>query len=338
MDNKSIVFLKPKINPLFEENDMITQQFAAVRVYIASILFMILTMAVFGCTAAQRSSHIHQDPEPLPAYRQGTTFVYADGAWETVNAVAPNIVTWKDHRGYTSNGTPDFTRRRIYYQTRARQGTRTFGPREDLVFRSKEVLWPLKIGNRASYTETGTWIDKRDGSEHSYRNHWSCEATGIERVAVPAGEFSTWKISCTRYNVSGQSVQSRPKEIKTWYYAPEIGHYVLVTHNYLYDKPSRRQELLAVLPPKEILPTRARRKMERSFQKAMEHKVSGSSASWSIASAAASGGTTPYGTFKLEDGTFCRRYVQELNLSDDQQTYFGLACRDSKGRWDIPRR
>lgn len=317
---------------------MVAHPFIGIRVYITSILFMMLTMMVLGCTAAQRSAYTHQNSEPLPGYRQGTTFVYADGTWESVSAVVPNIVTWKDHRGYTSNGTPDFTRRRIYYQTRTRQGTRTFGPREDLMIRSKEVLWPLKIGNRASYTETGTWIDKRDGSEHFYRSQWSCEVAGIERVKVAAGEFNTWKITCTRYNVSGQGLQSRAKEIKTWYYAPEIGHYVLVTRDYLYDKPSRRKELLAVLPPKEILPTRARKKMERSFQKAMEHKLSGSASSWSIASGAASGGTTPYGTFKLENGTFCRRYVQDLKFSGEQQTYYGLACRDDRGRWDIPRR
>ena len=148
----------------------------------------------------------------------------------------------------------------------------------------------------------------------------------------------TWKIACTRYNLSSKGVQSRAKEIKVWYYAPQIGHYVLVTREYLYDKPSRRKELLAVLPPQKILPARARKKMERSFQKAMEHKLSGRIASWATASAAASGSTTPYGTFKLEDGTFCRRYVQDLKVSGEQQTYYGLACRDAEGRWSIPRR
>jgi hypothetical protein len=339
MDNQSIVFLKPKMSTLFEEKDMITQQFTTVRVYLTSILFLVLTLVFWGCTTAQRYSSANQNPEPLPVYRQGTTFVYADGTWETVKAVAPNIVTWKNHRGYTSNGTPDFTHRRIYYKTRTRQGTRTFGPRKDLILSGNETLWPLKIGNTASYTETGTWTDKRDGSQHTYRSHWSCEVDGIERVAVPAGEFDAWKISCTRYNVSGGGVQSGPKEIKTWYYAPQAGHYVLITRNYLYDKPSRRLELLAVLPPREGLPAQARKKMARSFQKAMEHRVSGDPAFWSLSSTAAiSGGTTPYGTFKLADGTFCRRYVQDLNLADDQQTYYGMACRDPKGRWGIPRR
>ena len=317
---------------------MILPQFTAVRIYLTSTLFLLLIIVVLGCTAAQRYSPANQNPEPLPVYRQGTTFVYSDGTWETVAAVAPNIITWKDHRGNISNGTPDFTRRRIYYQTRSRQGTRTFGPREDLILSGSEMLWPLKIGNTASYTETGTWTDKRDGSQHSYRSHWSCEVDGIERVAVPAGEFDAWKIRCTRYNVSGRSVQSRPKEIKTWFYAPRVGHHVLVTRNYLYDKPSRRQELLAVLPPQEGLPEQARKKMAYSFQKAMEQQISGDPAFWSLSSTNVSGGTTPYATFKLADGTFCRRYVQDLNLADDRQTYYGMACRDSRGRWGVPLR
>ncbi len=316
---------------------MMKQQFILVRVRFTLVFLTILALEIAGCAAGQRSFLPNQSSEPLPVYRLGTTFVYSDGTWETVAAVAANIVTWKDQRGYTANGTPDFTRRPIYYQTRTRKWTRTYKPREDLMVRGKETLWPLKIGNRASYTETGTWTDKRDGSQHFYSNNWSCEVAGTERVAVAAGEFDTWKITCTRSSVSGPSALSRPKEIKIWYYAPEIGHYVLVTSNYLYDKSSRRQELLAVLPPKEVFPAQARRKMDESFQEAMEHRVSGAPALWSLSNAA-SGGITPYGTFKLEDGTYCRRYVQELNLSDDHQIYYGLACRDSDGRWDVPRR
>ena len=313
---------------------MISQQFIGVRAHLN--IALMLTLTLVGCTTTQRTSLPGQNFEPLPVYRQGTTFVYSDGTWETITAAASNIVTWEDHRGHTSTGTPDFTRRRIFYQTRTRQGTRIFGARENIVARGSDSLWPLKIGNKASYTERGTWKDKRNGSEHTYRAHWSCEVTGIERVAVPAGEFDTWKIVCSRYN-SSRSPRSRPRQIKTWFYAPQISHFVLVTSKYFYDKPSRRQELLAVVPSRENLPKYARRKMDDSFQKALEYQVSGASTVWSLASAAASGGTTPYGTFKLEDGTFCRRYVQDLDFSGDKKTYYGMACRDSRGRWDIPK-
>jgi surface antigen len=317
---------------------MATQKYIGAKARVAAVTSLILTLAAISAMASTHAGSAKPNFETLPAYRPGTTFVYSDGTWETVAAVTPHAVIWRDHRGYTSSRTPDFTRRPISYQTRTRQGTRTFGPRENIIAGGQQSIWPLKIGKKASFTERGTWIDKKDGSEHAYRTHWSCEVAGKKRVAVPAGEFDTWKITCTRYNVSRRTSRSQPREVKTWYYAPQIGHYVLVTRKYFYDKPARRQEMLAVLPSKEILPTHARRKMENTFQTAMEYKVSGAPDLWSLSSKAVSGGTTPYGTFKLEDGTFCRRYVQELKLSDDRQIYYGLACRDRKGKWVIPRR
>jgi hypothetical protein len=312
------------------------RQFILIRIPV--MLFLtILALTIAGCTAAPQSSRSNPASEPLPVYRQGTTFVYSDGTWETVAAVAANVVTWKDYRGYTATGTPDFTHRPVYYETHTRTGTRTFKPREDLIVMGNPTLWPLSAGKRASYTEVGTWTEKQDGSQNSYSNTWSCEVAGTERVAVAAGEFETWKIICTRSSVFAPGARPRPEEIKTWYYAPQIGHYVLATSNYLYDKASRRQELLAVLPPQEDLPAQARSKMNESFQNALERQMSGAPAFWSMPGTA-SGEITPSGTFKLAHGTYCRRYVQELNLPHDQQTYYGLACRDSDGRWDIPRK
>ena len=317
---------------------MNSQQHIGVRFLVFSIILMMPVSAIFIGPNAQSASLPGQNFQPLPVYHPGTTFVYSDGTWETVIAAEPNVVSWKDHRGNTSTGTPDFTRRRLQYQTKTRQGARVFGPRENIIVKHRESIWPLEVGKKASFTERGTWVDKRDGSEHAYRAHWSCEVEGAERIVVPAGEFDTWKIVCSRY-ASSRNARSQLREIKTWYYAPQIGHFVLSNSRYFYNQSPRQLELLAVLPPKESLPSQARRKMDNSFQKAMEHQKSGSSVVWSIANPAASGGITPYGTFKLEDGTFCRRYVQNLNLSGaDQQAYYGLACRDAGGRWDIPRR
>ena len=64
-----------------------------------------------------------------------------------------------------------------------------------------------------------------------------------------AGDFDTFKIVCKRYYVSMNKNKSNLREVKTWNYAPQVGHYVLATTKYYYDKKPRRQELLAVLPP-----------------------------------------------------------------------------------------
>ena len=291
----------------------------------------------YGLAAAQQGTGNKLPSVPLPTYKVGTTFIYSDGAWETVTAIAPGMVTWTNHRGVISSRSPDFTYRAAKWQSRTRRGTRQYTARNDLLVHKPTSLWPLKLSNAASYSETGIWQLKEEPA-NSYRANWSCRVEGIERASVMAGEFDTWKIVCTRYSVPKPSGTPRARETKTWYYSPEIEHYVLMTSRYYYDKPSRRQELLAVLPPYDGIPVAARRKMNKSFQQAMEYKKSGESVSWSAPQAAVSGEIIPRGTFQLADGRYSRRYVQRLNLPDGQRTYYGMAVRNSKGVWDIPRR
>jgi hypothetical protein len=311
------------------------------KIDVTFIIFIVFILTFFflipyGYTTTQLAgSKVH--PVPLPVYEKGSTFIYSNGTWETVTASSPELVTWRNHRGYVSSGSPDFTRRRADWQTKTRQGTRQFGPRKDIWIKKKTSLWPLQVGNVASYAETSS-LRLKDESEKTSRYNWACEVAGTERVSVMAGEFDTWKIVCKRYSGKKVSSKSSVIEIKTWYYAPEIGHYVLTTRQSFSGKPARRLELLALLPPLDGLSASARGRMQTSFQKAMEYKRSGESLPWAIPNTGISGEITPTNTFKLEDGRFCRRYVQKLMLPESQRTYYGMAVRNSKGVWVIPRR
>ena len=138
-----------------------------IRAVVVFLILIIPVGAVFTGTGAKSAALQDQDSQPLPVYQAGTTFVYSNGTWETVTAAELNVVSWKDHRGKTSTGTPDFTRRRLQYRTKTRQGTRVFGPRENITVKGYESIWPLAVGKKASYTERGTWRDKRDGSAHA---------------------------------------------------------------------------------------------------------------------------------------------------------------------------
>jgi hypothetical protein len=302
-----------------------------------AIILAFLISTALSCTTTPPSSGPELGPVPLPAYKAGTTFIYSDGAWETVTATSPGMVTWINHRGVTSSGSPDFTYRAAKWQGRTAQGTRQFTARKYLMVEQSASLWPLKHANAASYSETGSWQRKGEPANF-YLADWSCRVEGTEQVSVMAGEFDAWKIVCTRYSVPGATGTARARETKTWYYSPEIEHYVLMTSSYYYDRPSRRQELLAVLPPNDGIPIDARRKMSKSFQLAMEFKKSGESVLWSGPQAAVSGEIIPKGTFKLADGSYSRRYVHRLNLPEGQRTYYGMAVRDSNGVWSIPRR
>jgi hypothetical protein len=160
----------------------------------------------------------------------------------------------------------------------------------------------------------------------------------METVSVLAGEFDTWKIICKRYAGKRFSAKSRLREIKTWHYAPEIGHYVLATRQYYTGKPPKRLELLAVLPPMSELSASEKRILQSKFQKALEFKKSGESLKWSLPQSTLSGEIMPTGTFRLDTGKFARRYVQIYNRPQGRQTYYGMAVRDAKGNWVILRR
>ncbi len=303
-------------------------------IMIVSIVFLFLVIPC-GYTATKLAgSRAHA--VPLPVYKEGTTFIYSNGTWETVSASSPGWVTWRNHRGYVSGGSPDFTRRRADWQTSTSQGTRQFGPREDLWIKQKISLWPLQIQNTAAYAETSTWR-RQNEPEKTLRHNWSCEVNGTERIVVMAGEFDTWKIVCKRYSGKKVSSKSRTREIKTWYYAPAIGHYVLTSSRYFTGKQAKRLELLAVLPPLNGLSAPARSRMESAFQKAMEFKKSGQTVTWALPGKAVSGEITPTATFRLANGSFSRRYIQKLKLPNGQRTYYGMAVRDTKGVWIIPR-
>ena len=78
--------------------------------------------------------------------------------------------------------------------------------------------------------------------------------------------------------------------------------------------------------------------MTEAFQIALEHKKSGETSAWSAPDNALSGQIMPTGTFRLADGSYSRRYVQKMTLPDGQRTYYGMAVRNSKGVWTVPRR
>ena len=305
---------------------------------LAIYVFTVATLTTYSCIIANGTTAPDHGAVPLPSYTKGTTFVYSNGMWETVLGTATDSVTWLNHRRDISSGSPDFTLRRTLWETDTRRGTRQFGPRDDLIVKSETSLWPLRVGNIANFTEAGTWIDKKEVVENPYRRDWSCSVEGTEHISVMAGDFDTWKIECKRYHVSGSKSQSQIRESDTWYYAPEVGHYVLMTVKYPAKNNSRRLELLAVLPPLDHLLPAARSALNRSFQQALEFKKSGESSLWSDSSTGISVETTPAGTFRAPDGSFCRRYVQKLSLPAGKQTYYGMAVRGADRLWFVPQR
>lgn len=295
--------------------------------------YMLPALITLAIILLEGSGEAYTD-SALPVYRTGTTFVYGDGGWETVLSAVAGRVEWKNHRGERYSGSTDFTRRPSDWRNRRLQVRRTYETRTDLFLKPPTSLWPLREGKKAGFVEKGFWTEE-DGASRSYSAQWACEVVGREDERVPAGTFDTWKIECRRYSVSS-NLRSTLRQVNTWFYSPEVGHYVAKENRYTSGKPPKRRELVAITPPYELMSSAVREQIDRSFQAALEKNGRGEPAVWQYPQDQFSGTTKPTDTFRLANGTYCRRYAQTINQARNAHVYYGLACRNAEGIWYVP--
>jgi hypothetical protein len=150
----------------------------------------------------------------LPEYRPGDTFIYSDRRVETAERIETRDVIWR-----TANG-QRFTRPRNFVVPPIEWSTpRTRGRR--IVRGDHAQLWPLEAGRTVRFR---TLTEVRSDTEPMRRfpELWSCTASGLQRVDVPAGRFDTQQIRCDRYSPDTMRVQRRV----IWYYSADVGHYI----------------------------------------------------------------------------------------------------------------
>ena len=73
--------------------------------------------------------------------------------------------------------------------------------------------------------------------------------------------------------------------------------------------------------------------MDMALNKALEVNMSGDTRTWTNPDSHRSAAFTPVKTYQDKSGAFCREYRKSVDTSGQQETTFGLACRDDKGTW-----
>lgn len=309
-------------------------------IYLTGLVFLVSSCASTAPTnmTPTESNKLGLEPAPLPRYQVGTKFVYSNGTWETVAGVTNNEVEWINHRNNQSAGTADFTYKRSRWQTRDRHGQRQFSQADFILGEMTTTLWPLKPGNKTRYDEIGTWYTE-SGAERNYDNYWSCEVLGTEKVSVAAGDFDTWKITCKRYPNKFRST-SKTREYRTWYYAPSINHWVVEERDYNGYRENRRKELAAVLPDLSNYTNREGElvSIKKQFQNTLESAGRENTNIWKNSDNKLIVGITPKRAFRDVNGGICRQYEQVFTEAGTVYEYPGIACRNDKGRWIVPRR
>jgi surface antigen len=270
----------------------------------------------------------------LPGYVPGEYFVYDDGTSVLVTGVAQGLVSWKHHNGSVSQGYPNFVIPALSWRsaTHSSQGTTAAPP---------DFLWPLAAGNQGRFTFHQT-LSTVDGAppEQSSRN-WVCAVEGTSRVNVPAGEFDTVVIACKGYaraegagGVTGflERVEEFFGVVRLFYYAPELGHYVLREDRQM-GLPKSRRALVSNSFNSTLLPENDQRRLNDTLQAALSKNLDGVATHWVSRSGTVSAMLVPYRSFRGEKGQLCREYRSTYNVKGRIGQHTREVCRQPDGRW-----
>lgn len=264
-------------------------------------------------------------PAPLPTYNAGDMYYYSNGWRETVVRAEGETVDLINSR---KRKLVNF--RSFFIPTPYLEGSTKEFFKESRV--STNALWPLAVGKSVRFSTEGRSVSKENGRESKYTQNWSCSVDGTERVRVLAGEFDTYVISCQRRSSRGKWWQTY-----TYYYAPELGTYVM--RRSLHKKNGERvRELTALRPTLKNEPQNVRTSIIRNWQNALEYSQSGEAKRWSDPKTGTATSVTPLATYKAQNGQFCRTYKQHITRNAITRLYAGVACRTDKLKWRTPRR
>ncbi len=270
-------------------------------------------------------SGIAPDGAPVPVYSVGDTYVYSDSTTATVVRVDNDVVVWQSgdgergasHWNFIRPGvTSPFSRPRLRYD----------------VGSAADEIWPLQVGKTVSFSAKPIIAQASvDTDAQPAGQLWQCGVGGAEQVAVAAGRFDTIRITCqTAEPFAGQAVE------RTWFYAPELRHYVRLDERYAASRPVESVELVAIRLEGVDWPPAARAGLDRALQAALETTPKGKRIEWK--SSAVETRVTISPTAERRDApSYCRTFVQKVRESDGEtRIYPGLACREVSGEWVIP--
>jgi len=107
----------------------------------------------------------------------------------------------------------------------------TQGSGKRLISNVQGKLFPLEVGSRTTFKSTVSM----DRPPYAWEADWACEVTGVRQIEVPAGNFATFDVICTRAGVDENRFS----------YAPDLGHWVVSTTRERADAPPRSRQLVS---------------------------------------------------------------------------------------------
>lgn len=292
------------------------------------IIVAVGLIAVIGGCQAGRQSNVNsysEDPElpaaGLPEYAVGEYFAFDNGRTAVVTAVSNQQVTWRYNNGATSTGYRNFILPALTWKsTGSRSKAASNAP--------ADMLWPLATGNRGQYQSHQT-ITRNDPAESTQLSRqWYCSVEGTQRVSVPAGSFDTYVIACERYSSTGQSWRAT----RRYYYAPDIGHYVIREDQYR-GRPGRVRRLIAHGFNSTFLPKPDQISLNRKLQKTLNNNPDGVPSTWTSQPGDLTARLVPVNSYAGPNGSQCRDYYSLYNVKGRVHKNERSVCRQPDGLW-----
>ena len=297
------------------------------RFCIVVMAFLSILLLSTGCQTIDRlrvQAEVDQDllqKTRLPDYVPGEYFVYDDGTSALVTSVSDGLVSWKHHNGATSKGYPNFIIPDLTWSSANRfsQG-RTSAP--------PDLLWPLAVGKRAQFEFTQTITPKDGRAPEQIDRNWICSVEGTKRVTVPAGEFDTVVIACNRFSTASRSWRAT----RRFYYAPEVGHYVIREDQHRRRADTRR-ELAAYGFNSTVLSKRDQAKLNKTLQAALSKNRDGRASFWRSRSGDISAMLVPVASYTGPENQACREYRSVYSVKGRIREHARDVCRQADGSW-----
>lgn len=255
----------------------------------------------------------------LPTYRMGDAYTYSSGRTETVEKLLGDRVVWRNDLDSIFERYRNFIFPSASTRTDRGAVVREFNVPPD-------TLWPLVPGARRQFkSEVKVKLDGQKGERLFYRE-WICTVVGKARVEVQFGSFDSVEVTCERYS------RGKWREKRTWYYVPEIGHYVKRIDNFIGRDP-RDTELVSMHQALDGVSRDTRRALHDMEQQTLERMPSGKPASWHASEGNLAVTMIVTKTMKTEAGQFCRSFRQVISEDGRERLVPGLACRTWNGKW-----
>lgn len=261
-----------------------------------------------------------------PVYEPGDHYVYSDGEVHSVVRVDRDTVAWRESKGETYTTLHAAGLPKLNWRDGLWRGQATFD-------RDSATPWPPVEGPGLTFdVRSEEWTGEDSSERLVTESRWTCRRESEGPLDIMAGRFDVEVFFCERSPAPAGVWQRR-----YWYFAPAVGHNIMIEDRDAAGVSLGRRELVAVLPGGKDWQPAIRTGLGRAIQDALNNRPVGRSTGWQTPVFPERFVIKVTGEFKGPGGKPCRSYTVTRIRDSVRRNYPAAACKGPKSsRWTVP--